>query len=523
LRTIQHHISNDRFIADKADNPTLTFIVIKKIFHHYTGDFLAVVAGLLYTLAFAPFDYAYLALVALFCLFLCWQRVTPRRALIRGYLFGLGQFGLGISWVYVSIHDFGHAGVASSSVMTAAFVAFWAVFPALAGYLCGLLKDPHRTLAMPVIWLLVEYLRGQWVLDGFPWLLAGYAQLDTPLAGYIPVLGVYGAGFALALSATLIFLWLKNNNWRVAVALLALWATGGYLQTIQWTQAIGAPFRVALIQGNITQDKKWLPDNKINTLRLYKDLTEQHWDAKLIVWPETSIPAYLSEVNDSYLKPLSTLASQHQSDLIVSLPIKNELSGEKYNAVMTLGSHIADYRKQHLLPFGETMPLQPFSGFVLNKLGLKLGNFTAGGDKQPLLTAAGYPFITSICYEDVFGELAIHELEQAAYLVNVTNDGWFGNSIEPHQHAQIARMRALETGRFLLRATNTGLTTIVAPNGKMIQQLPLFEVGVLSGEITPMGGLTPYAHLGDKPVLMFLVGLLIAGWASVFLLAHRLR
>jgi apolipoprotein N-acyltransferase len=492
----------------------MTVIVIKKIFHHYAGEFLAVGAGLLYTLAFAPFDYPYLAVVALLCLFMCWQRVTPRRALVRGYLFGLGQFGLGISWVYVSIHDFGHASVTNASVMTSVFVAFWAIFPALAGYLCGLLKDPHRTLAMPIIWLLIEYLRGHWVLDGFPWLLAGYAQLDTPLAGYIPVLGVYGAGFIAALSATLILLFLQHNNWRVALCLVALWVTGAYLQTIEWTQAIGAPFRVALIQGNITQDKKWLPDNKINTLRLYKDLTEQHWDAQLIVWPETSIPAYLSEVNDSYLKPLSNLASQHQSDLIVSLPIKNDTSGEKYNAVMTLGSHIADYRKQHLLPFGETMPLKPFSGFVLNKLGLKLGGFTSGGDNQPLLNAAGYSFITSICYEDVFGELAIHDLSSAAYLVNVTNDGWFGNSIEPHQHAQIARMRALETGRFLLRATNTGLTAIVAPNGKMIQQLPLFEVGVLSGEITPMGGLTPYAHLGDKPVLMFLIGLLIVSWVA---------
>jgi apolipoprotein N-acyltransferase len=168
------------------------------------------------------------------------------------------------------------------------------------------------------------------------------------------------------------------------------------------------------------------------------------------------------------------------------------------------------------LPFGETMPWQPLSGFVLKQLGIKLGNFSSGGNQQPLLNAAGYPFITSICYEDVFGKLAIQGLEQAAYLVNVTNDGWFGNSIEPHQHMQMARMRALETGRFLLRSTNTGLTAIVAPNGKMTQQLPLFEVGVLRGEITPMGGLTPYARLGDKPVLIFLGGLLIAGWVTSF-------
>jgi apolipoprotein N-acyltransferase len=488
------------------------FIVIKKIFHRHAGDFLAFGAGLLYTLAFAPFDYPYLALVALTCLFICWQRITPRCALVRGYLFGLGQFGLGVSWVYVSIHNFGHAGIASSSAMTTAFVGFWAIFPALAGYLSAKITRSNRVLFMPVVWLLVEYLRSVWVLDGFPWLLAGYSQLDTPLAGYIPVLGVYGTGFIVASSASLILV----LNWRVAVMLLVLWTGGAYLQTIQWTQPIGVPIKVALIQGNITQDKKWLPENKLNTLRLYKTLTEQNWDVNVIVWPETSIPAYLSEVEKSFLMPLHQAAQQHHTDLIVSLPIKNETSGEKYNAVMTLGSHIADYRKQHLLPFGETMPWQPLSGVVLKQLGIKLGNFTSGGDHQPLLSAGGYPFITSICYEDVFGDHAIQGLENAAYLVNVTNDGWFGNSIEPHQHMQMARMRALETGRFLLRSTNTGLTAIVAPNGSLAQQLPLFEVGVLSGEITPMGGLTPYARIGDKPVLIFLVGLLIVGWLASF-------
>lgn len=487
--------------------------------HKYAGDCLAFGAGLLYTLAFAPFDYPYLALIALIALFICWQRVSPRRALMRGYLFGLGQFGLGVSWVYVSIHDFGHAGMMSSGAMTTTFVGFWAIFPALAGYLPANITTFNRVLFMPVVWLLVEYLRGVWVLDGFPWLLAGYSQLDTPLAGYIPVLGVYGTGFIVALSAALILVF----NWRGALVVLVLWAGGAYLHNVQWTQPIGAPLQIALIQGNITQDKKWLPENKLNTLRLYKTLTEQHWGVNVIVWPETAIPAYLSEVEDLFLMPLHQAAQQHHTDLIVSLPIKNETSGEKYNAVMTLGSRIADYRKTHLLPFGETMPWQPVSGFVLQQLSIKLGNFTAGGNNQPLLSAGGYSFITSICYEDVFGNHAIQGFENAAYLVNVTNDGWFGNSIEPHQHAQMARMRALETGRFLLRSTNTGLTAIVAPNGKMTQQLPLFEVGVLRGEITPMAGLTPYARLGDKPVLMFLLGLLISGWASAFLLAHRLR
>ena len=491
--------------------------MIKKIFQRYWGDFFAFGAGVLFTLAFAPFNYAYLAILALSLLFACWQNISPRRALLRGYLFGLGEFGLGVSWVYVSIHDFGGAGIASAGALTTLFVAFWAVFPALAAYLCAKLTNINRVLLMPVIWLLVEYLRGYWVLDGFPWLLAGYSQLETPLAGYVPVIGVYGTGFLVALSASFILFFAQYKNVKIAGVLVVLWVIGGYLQTVQWTEAIGTPIKVALIQGNITQDKKWLPENKINTLRLYKTLTEQHWDAKVIVWPESSIPAYLSEVNEIFLMPLNQLAQQHNTDLIVSLPI-DSASGERYNAAMTLGSHIADYRKKHLLPFGETMPWQPLSGFILSQLKLRLGDFTAGASNQPLLSAGGYSFITSICYEDVFGDYAIKGLENAAYLINVTNDGWFGDSIEPHQHLQMARMRALETGRFLLRSTNTGLTAIIAPNGSIIQQLPLFEVAVLSDNIIPMRGLTPYAKIGDAPI-MYVIALLLLG----LLLYSRLK
>jgi apolipoprotein N-acyltransferase len=476
--------------------------------------FYALSAGILYALAFAPFNASYLLFLALLLLFYTWQGATAKQAAGYGYLFGLGQFGLGVSWVYVSIHDFGKAGVLSAGIMTVLFVSFWAIFPALTGYISTLSSMRINSLLhWAIIWTGIEYLRGVFVLSGFPWLLTAYSQLDTPLAGYIAIVGVYGTGFLAALTAILLLSLRQQKNWRVAGFLISLWAMGAYLQTVQWTQPIGAPIPVALIQGNVSQDQKWLPENKINTLRLYKTLTEQNWDAKIIVWPETAIPAYLYEVKEHFLLPLQQLAQQQHSDLIVGLPIK-ETDGKKYNAAMTLGNQMADYRKQHLLPFGETMPWQPLSGFVLRQLGLNLGDFTAGADNQTLLQAGGYSFSTSICYEDVFAELAIQGLAEAAFLVNVTNDAWFGNTIEPHQHNQIARMRALETGRYLLRATNTGLTTIIAPTGKIVQQLPLFEVDVLRGHIIPMGGLTPYARLGDMPVLIFLAGMLIVLWVK---------
>lgn len=477
-------------------------------------DLLAAIAGILFTLAFAPFDYAYLALVSLSLLFASWQNITPRRALLRGYLFGLGSFGLGVSWVYISMHDFGGANWLTACLLTSLFFGFWALFPALAGFLSVKLQPKTRELSsilvMPVVWLLIEYFRGYWVLNGFPWLQIAYSQLETPLAGYIPIVGVYGTGFLAALTAAVIVFISQSGKHRLLLTatLVAIWTTGGFLQTIKWTEAIGKPIRVSLIQGNIAQDKKWLPEYKLNTLLYYKSMTEAHWDSAVIIWPETSIPAYLSEVNEWFLLPLNKAAQQHNTDLIVSLPAHGNSEDEKYNAVMTLGKETGIYRKKHLLPFGEYLPWQPVSGFILNNLAIRLGSFKPGGIDQRLLRAGGYPFITSICYEDAFGDAGIIGLSGAAYLVNVTNDGWFGNSIEPHQHLQIARMRAMETGRFLLRSTNTGVTAVVAPDGRIINQAPMFKATVLTGTITPMGGVTPYASAGDKPVMIALMLLL---------------
>ena len=487
-------------------------------------NLLAALAGILFTLAFSPFDYPYLAPLALSLLFASWQNTTPRRALLRGYLFGLGSFGLGVSWVYISIHDFGGAHWLSSGLLTVLFFGFWALFPALAGYFSVKILTGNRTLisvwVMPIVWLLIEYFRGNCLLNGFPWLQSAYSQLDTPLAGYIPIIGVYGTGFLVALTAASVAFIFQTRRHRLLLTtfIITLWATGSVLQSIKWTHAIGKPVQVSLIQGNITQDQKWRPENKLKTLQLYKELTEAHWDSAVIIWPETSIPAYLSEVNEWFLQPLSNAAKLHNTDLIVSLPTHGNSTDEKYNAVMTLGKETGLYRKKHLLPFGEYLPWQPVSGFILNSLAIKLGNFTPGDIDQPLLKAGGYSFITSICYEDAFGDTGLTGLPDAAYLVNVTNDGWFGNSIEPHQHLQMARMRALETGRYMLRATNTGVTAVIAPDGRIISQAPLFTATVLTETITPMAGMTPYAIWGDTPFIIVLpvlfFGLLVYGRLS---------
>ncbi|MCF6253017.1 MAG: apolipoprotein N-acyltransferase [Methylococcaceae bacterium] len=460
-------------------------------------------AGLLLTFAFSPFNYSYLAVASLVFVFLSWLGTSPVRVALRGYLYGLGLFGSGISWVYISIHDYGGAPIVGSLLLTILVVCFWALFPALTGYLSVKIagkKNKNKLIwLIPFVWILVEYFRGYWLLNGFPWLQIAYTQLGTPLQGFVPVMGVYGTGFLLAITASLIAAGcIRNIKYlNVGMIITLLWGAGAYIQTIKWTEPIAEAITVALIQGNVAQDKKWLPEYRIKTLVDYQQMTVQNWGSDVIIWPETAIPAYLSQVKAFYLDPLSAKAKAHNTDLIVSLPATGR-KNEYFNTVLTLGNHEGRYDKNHLLPFGEYLPLQPLSGFVLNLLNIRLGNFTSGGNDQKLLQAGGYPFATSICYEDAFGNEAIRGLPKAAYLVNVTNDAWFGDSLEPHQHMQLAQMRALETGRYMLRATNTGVTAIVAPDGAIVKKAPMFKKTVLTGHFFPMGGMTPYARLGDN-------------------------
>ena len=476
--------------------------------------------GMLLTLAFAPYDHAYSALAALMFLYLLCSAQSLRKAALTGYLFGLGLFGSGIWWVYISVHDFGEADTLSAVLLTLLLVAVWSLFPALTAALTSIaLRSKSaslRILTAALIWVAIEHFRGYWLLNGFPWLQIAYSQLTTPLAGYAPVAGVYGVGFLLALSA---FCSVEMLTGRLkplpALLVLALiWTGGGLLKQQHWTQAIGEPFSVTLVQGNINQSQKWLPGQRNHSLQLYRQLTEQHWDSKVIVWPETAVPAFLSQVKESYLEPLAAMAREHHVDLVVSLPSGGE-SAEYFNSVLTLGEPFALYHKNHLLPFGEYLPLQPLSGWILDLINIPLGDFAAGADRQPLLRAGGYPFVTTICYEDAFGEQVIRQIAEAAYIVNVTNDGWFGDTSQPYQHMQMAQMRALETGRYLVRATNTGLTGFVRPDGSISKQAPLLTTTTLTDMITPMGGITPYARIGDFGVFVGLLGTLLLRYFSI--------
>jgi apolipoprotein N-acyltransferase len=468
---------------------------------------LPLAGGAVAVTAFAPLGWFPLAVLALAVLFHGWRTATPRQAFAQGGLFGLGYFGAGISWVYVSVHVYGHVAAPVSALVAALFILLMSLYPALLGYLLrrylpgqdgGVLAG-----AMPAGWLLAEWLRG-WLFSGFPWLNIGASQVDSPLAGYLPLLGEYGTGWLVALSAGLLVALLHTRRRLPPVVLLvAIWSGGWLLARVEWVQPRGEAITVNLVQGNVAQEQKWLPENLQETLVLYAELTFAGTPADLVVWPETAIPAFYHQVDEGYLPALEERLEERQTSLLTGIPVLEREHWEYYNAILALDGEQALYFKQHLVAFGEYLPLRWLIGDTLDALAVPNADFTPGRAGQPLLQAAGYPVGTSICFEVAFGGLIAATVPGAALLVNVSNDGWFGDSLAPHQHLEIARVRASETGRPLLRATNTGISAIIDPHGRITARSPQFRQTVVRGRVQPMQGATPFVRYGNVPVLGF--------------------
>lgn len=480
---------------------------------------LAALAGVLAVAGFAPFGIFPLPVLSLAGLFWLWGRAAnPRTASWLGFCFGLGLFGAGVGWIYVALHDYGHMPMVLALVATALFAAFLALFPALAGYLQARLSlSPwaRACLLLPAVWGAVELLRG-YFLTGFPWLTLGYSQVpDSPLAGYAPILGVYGVSLALAFSAGLLVCGVQGG-WRahgkLAAALLAaLWLGGVVLHGVSWTQPEGEPVKVGLLQGNIAQDEKFEEGQLVGTLETYRRLAESS-DARLIVFPETALPLLREDMPESYADLLRAHARRQGGDVLVGAFEQEQ--GVYYNSMFSLGSSDSQvYRKNHMVPFGEFIPLRPVLGWLINDvLHIPMGDLAGGGEHQPLLNLAGQRIAMNICYEDVFGEEIIRALPQATLLLNTSNDAWYGDSHAAMQHNQISQMRALETGRMMLRATNTGVTSAIGSDGHIRQMLPQHQAGVLSAEVQGYTGETPYVRWGNAAVLGLLLAMLAAAW-----------
>ncbi|MHB1236196.1 MAG: apolipoprotein N-acyltransferase [Gallionella sp.] len=485
----------------------------------------ALLAGSACLFGFAPFGIYPIPVLALAILFALWQRAdTPRGAAHLGFAFGLGLFGAGTSWIYVALHDYGDMAMLLALPATMLFCAFLALFTALAGYVQARIPAANAlrmVLVMPAVWVSVEWLRGM-IFTGFPWLTLGYAHSGSPLAGYAPILGVYGVSLVAAISAGLLA-WLydvgaghaRDKKYLGHGPLLPLmligiiWSGGALLRTVAWTQPHGGPFTVALVQGNIAENLKFNEDAVAGTLETYRRLVMQS-PARLVVLPETALPLLRRDVPENYVQRLRDHAIQNNGDALIGVFERD--NGNYYNSVFTLGVDAEQhYRKQHLVPLGEFIPLRPVLGWFINGvLDIPMGDLTSGDRLQAPLDIIGQHVAVNICYEDAFGEEIIRALPQATLLVNVTNDAWYGHSQAAAQHNQISRMRALETGRMMLRATNTGVTSIIGPDGKVLQQLPQHREAVLLGMAQGYQGATPYVRWGNAAVLV-LIALMLAG------------
>lgn len=469
---------------------------------------LAAVVGVAGVLGFEPVGFFPVTICALALLAALWRRAgSAGRAAWIGFSFGIGYFVAGISWIYVSLHDFGAMAAPLAAFLTFALAAVLAAYPAIIGFVyhrAGAHTMTSTVILLPALWTLADWIRG-WLFTGFPWLAVGYSQVPlSPLAGYVPVLGVYGTTYLAALSASLLTAVIDSAGTRrvqSSIAIIVIWAAGFLLQQVAWTQPVGAPVSVSLLQGNIAQDMKWRPDLVAPTLETYEKLVTES-RARLIVLPETALPLFLHEVPPDYLEALASHARGNGGDVLIGMPEFTD--SEYYNSVLSFGlAPTQRYRKSHLVPFGEYIPWKLLFGWFFDVVQIPLLDFGRGDVDQAPLNVAGQKVAVDICYEDVFGAEIIRQLPAATLLVNVSNVAWFGRSVAPRQHLQISQTRALETGRYMLRATNTGMTAIVDERGHVLKEAPEFAQTTVSGEVQGFAGATPFVRWGNLPIIAF--------------------
>jgi apolipoprotein N-acyltransferase len=468
---------------------------------------LALFAGALLAAAFAPLNLWPLAVLAPALLMWLWQGATPSEAARLGFWFSFATFTAGTYWLYISLHGFGGAPLWLAFVLMFGLVSIMGLYHAGLGYAAARWLPADGTVrwlvALPAAWLLMEWWRG-WFLSGFSWLSLGYSQTDTWLAGFAPLTGVYGISALLLVcagAATALVCGTGRVRLVALAALLVPWAAGAALYRHSWTHPSGPPVSVAVVQGAIPQDEKWLASNHETTLRLYRTLTERVLGNALIVWPE-SAPADIANDIVPYIKSLYGEARAHGSAIVMGV-LRAEGSPEEggtlryFNSVLALDAQASWYDKHHLVPFAEFFPVPRFMRTWMRLMNLPYSDFTRGAADQPPLPAAHLQLGITVCYEDAYGSSMLAVLPSADALVNVTNDAWFGHSSARHQHLQVARMRALEAGRFLVRAANDGISAVIGPHGEVIARAAEFRPVALVSSIVPYAGRTPYARVGN--------------------------
>src|SRR3990167_3095697 len=483
---------------------------------------IALVTGGVLPFAFAPFHVYFIAFLSAALMLCLWLRATPWQAFWQGGFFGIGLFTAGASWVYISIHTYGGASVPLATLITALFIAVLVCFPATQG-LCfaGLFKKNSLIIrclfVFPALWILWEWLR-TWMLSGFPWLFLGYSQMDSVLRGFAPLVGVYGVSFIVALIAGCLLLLLIHSRsvvkWTMGFCLIIIFVSGAVLIPRQWTKPNSPPLPASLVQGNVTQLLKWDSHYLPSILTIYASLTEKHWNSAIIVWPEAALPITPQEIK-TYLNKINQQAIQHHTAIILGIPIVDSSTQRYFNGLLVLGSpgKLGVYLKRHLVPFGEYLPLRKLFNPLLNYLHIPMSDFTPGPKQQATVQARGIPIAPFICYEITYPVLALHTIQHKQIIVTLSDDSWFGASTASAQQLQIAQMRALETGRYLLYGTNTGITAIINPQGHLIATAPENKQTVLTGSIMAMVGKTPLMKWDYFPLIIIgCISVLLGFW-----------
>lgn len=495
----------------------LTFM---KTLKNWLPNAAAVLLGALLTFAFAPFEIFPFAVLAPAGLIALWLNASPRQAFMRGFLFGMGLFGAGVYWIYISIHLFGDIPPPLAALLTTGFVAVLALYPALVGYWVNR-YFPYNNLskllcAYPAFWVFSEWLRC-WLFTGFPWLLLGYSQTNSPLRGFAPILSVHGVSLAVIMTSALVVNAVQSGKQRryqpmyfSLFAITAIWVAGGLLNLVPWTKPNGKTVQVSLVQGNIPQSIKWVPEHLQLSFDRYKALTEPLLSKdRLIIWPESAIPLPLQDAA-SFITTLDNKAKAAGASVILGIPQQERMSNGYFNSVIAVGEHHGAYAKRLLVPFGEYVPFSEYISSIFNALNVPMPDLVRGEYVQPPLSIGDLKILTSICYEIAFPELVRTNDPAISFMLTVTNDAWFGHSAAQPQHLQMAKMRALEMARPVVFVSNDGITAIIDADGQVQAAAPDHQVYVLNGQVQPTFGLTPWMRNGIDPMLFILLCLYIA-------------
>lgn len=477
------------------------------------GHLLALLAGGLITLSFAPFNLWPLSFLAPLAFWLLLNSLTNKQALFRGWLFGVGVFGSGASWVYVSIQE--HSGTPAfiAVTLTWAFVASLACLFALQAWLWQrFFSNTHALISWPALWVLMEALRS-WLFTGFPWLLLGTAHLSTPYSGWAPVLGVYGLTGISVLSGLLIFYSLRPRviYWQrgLAISLLVFLPLAGLgLKQKQWTQTFDEPITLGMVQGNIPQEDKWRPAKRNEIIRHYLQLSHALGKVDLLLWPETALPL-LPHQAQSILEMALEEAGEG-AGLITGLASLAPNKENYHNSLVTAGQAFGDYHKVKLVPFGEYLPFEQQLRGLVDFFNLPMSSFVSGEEHPASLQVGSTQVAPLICYEVAYPDFSANQAKGNHWLLTVSNDAWFGTSIGPLQHFEMARFRALETARPMARVTNNGITALIDHQGQVIDKLPQFVSGSLKASIQPRQGNTPFMLTGSLP--LWIICLLLLEW-----------